>query len=90
MATFMWVELHYKCGCNVVGKARMDERGRILIPLDQREKLGLKTGTEFDLIRQDGALVLKPLLAEPLRVEASHRKWGKEAFLDSGEATFGE
>ena len=86
----MWVEMHYKCGCEVVGKTKMDERGRILIPLDEREKLGLKAGTEFDLFRKDGILVLKPLLIEPLQVNGSQRKWGKEAFLDSGEATFGE
>jgi len=86
----MWVELHYKCGCKVVGKAKMDERGRILIPLDEREKLGLKAGTEFDVVRKDGILVLKPILVEPLQVNGSQRKWGKEAFLDSGEATFGE
>ena len=67
----------------------MDERGRILIPLDDREKLGLKAGAEFELVQEDGALVLKPVISEPLRVEAK-RKWGKEAFLDSGEATFGE
>lgn len=86
----MWVELRYECGLELVGKAKMDERGRILIPLNEREKLGLKAGTEFDLIREDGVLVLKPLLVEPLHVDGSHRKWGKEAFLDSGEATFGE
>jgi AbrB family looped-hinge helix DNA binding protein len=74
----------------LVGKAKMDQRGRILIPLNEREKLGLKTGTEFDLFRQGGVLVLKPILVEPLRVDGSQRKWGKEAFLDSGEATFGE
>ncbi len=68
----------------------MDERGRILIPLDEREKLGLKAGVEFDVVRADGVLVLKPILPAPLRVDGSHRKWGKEAFLDSGEATFGE
>jgi bifunctional DNA-binding transcriptional regulator/antitoxin component of YhaV-PrlF toxin-antitoxin module len=73
-----------------VGKAKMDERGRILIPLDERERLGLKCGAEFDLVREAGVLVLKPILVEPLRVDGSHRKWGKEAFLDSGEATFGE
>ena len=73
-----------------MGKAKMDERGRILIPLDEREKLGLKAGAEFDVVREDGVLVLKPILVEPLRVDGSHRKWGKEAFLDSGEATFGE
>jgi AbrB family looped-hinge helix DNA binding protein len=68
----------------------MDERGRILIPLDEREKLGLKTGTEFELLRKDGDIILKPIISEPLRVDARHRKWGKEAFLDAGEATFGE
>jgi AbrB family looped-hinge helix DNA binding protein len=68
----------------------MDERGRILIPLNEREKLGLKTGTELDLTRNDGVLILKPIIPEPLRVDAKHRKWGKEAFLDAGEATFGE
>ena len=73
-----------------MGKARMDERGRILIPLDARERLGLKAGAEFDLIRENGVLVLKPVVVEPLRVDGSFCKWGKEAFLDSGEATFGE
>jgi AbrB family looped-hinge helix DNA binding protein len=67
----------------------MDERGRVLIPLDERERLGLKAGAEFELVQEDGVLVLKPVISEPLRVEAK-RKWGKEAFLDSGEATFGE
>jgi AbrB family looped-hinge helix DNA binding protein len=73
-----------------MGRAKMDERGRVLIPLDERERLGLKAGVEFDVIREDGVLVLKPILPEPLRVDGSRRKWGREAFLDSGEATFGE
>jgi bifunctional DNA-binding transcriptional regulator/antitoxin component of YhaV-PrlF toxin-antitoxin module len=73
-----------------MGKAKMDERGRVLIPLDERQRLGLKAGVEFDVIREDVVLVLKPILPEPLQVDGSHRKWGKEAFLDSGEATFGE
>jgi AbrB family looped-hinge helix DNA binding protein len=68
----------------------MDERGRILIPLQDREKLGLKIGTEFELAREEGVLILRPILPKPLRVNAKHRKWGKEAFLDAGDATFGE
>jgi len=68
----------------------MDERGRILIPLNDREKLGLKVGTEFDLIRENGVLILKPIIPQPISVNAAHRVWGKEAFLDAGEATFGE
>ncbi len=67
----------------------MDERGRVLIPLNERKRLGLKAGAEFELAEEDGALVLKPLIPEPVRVK-SKRKWGKEAFLDSGETTFGE
>ncbi len=73
-----------------MGKAKLDERGRILIPLEERQKLGLKIGTEVELISDDGVLILKPIIPKPLRVDATHRKWGKEAFLDAGEATFGE
>ena len=79
-----------KCGCFSVGKAKMDERGRILIPLCDRERLGLKAGVEFEVVRDGGVLVLRPILPEPLQVDGSRRKWGKEAFLPSGEATFGE
>ena len=72
-----------------MGKAKMDKRGQVLIPIDEREKLGLKLGVEFDVVSAGGVLVLKPILPEPLRVNGSPRKWGKEAFLNSGEATFG-
>jgi len=68
----------------------MDERGRILIPSKEREKLGLKTGTEFELIEEKGVLLLKPIIPKPIRVRSKKKKWGMEAFLDAGEATFGE
>jgi len=73
-----------------MGKTRMDERGRVLIPAEERERLGLKGGAEFELIEEKGILLLKPIVKPPVRVESKKRKWGKEAFLDSGEATFGE
>ncbi len=74
-----------------MAKAKMDERGRILIPLEVREKLGLKAGTtEFELSAENGALILRRIISEPLPVDARHRKWGKEAFLNAGETTFGE
>ena len=72
-----------------MGKIKIDARGRVLIPLDEREKLGLTVGAEFELVKGEGVLVLKPVISEPLRVNVK-RRWGKEAFLDSGEATFGE
>lgn len=68
----------------------MDERGRILIPSEEREKLGLESGTEFELIEEKGVLLLKPIIPTPLRVKSKKEKWSEEAFLDAGEATFGE
>ncbi len=68
----------------------MDQRGRILIPSTEREKLGLKPGTEFEVYEEKGLLLLKPLIAEPVRVRSGKRYWSESAFLDAGEATFGE
>lgn len=73
-----------------MGRAKIDERGRVLIPAEEREKLGLKAGTEFELTDDNGVLLLKPIIPAPIKVQSRKRKWGKEAFLDSGEATFGE
>lgn len=73
-----------------MGKIKMDERGRVLIPTEEREKLGLKSGTEFELVEEKGVLLLKPIVSEPMTVKSNKRKWGEEAFPDSGEATFGE
>jgi len=73
-----------------VGKVKIDERGRVLIPIEEREKLGLKPGAEFELIEEKGVLLLKPIVSAPVKVQSKKGKCGKEAFLDSGEATFGE
>ena len=72
-----------------MGKTRIDERGRVLIPSQEREKLDLKPGTEFELVEEKGVLLLKPIVPTPVRVQSKNEKWGREAFLDSGEATFG-
>ncbi|MGC9095491.1 MAG: AbrB/MazE/SpoVT family DNA-binding domain-containing protein [Candidatus Bathyarchaeia archaeon] len=68
----------------------MDERGRILIPSEEREKLRLKPGTEFDLKIEKGMLVLKTVMPKPVQVQSKKQNWGEEAFLDAGEATFGD
>jgi AbrB family looped-hinge helix DNA binding protein len=68
----------------------MDERGRVLIPTEERERLGLRAGVEFELVEERGVLLLKPVVKPPVRVKSRKRRWGGEAFLDSGEATFGE
>ena len=68
----------------------MDERGRILIPSRERKRLGLKPKTELELIEKRGMLLLRPIIPMPVRVKSKKEGWGKEAFLDAGEATFGE
>lgn len=68
----------------------MDERGRILIPSKERKKLRLKPNTEFELTEERGLLILKPVVPAPIKVRSGKKKWGEEAFLDAGEATFGE
>lgn len=75
---------------SVMKKTKMDERGRVLIPTEERERLGLKSGAEFELVEERGVLFLKPIISTPIRVQSKKERWGIEAFLDSGEATFGE
>lgn len=73
-----------------MGKIRMDERGRVLIPADERERLHLKPGAEFELTEDEGVLLLKPIITPPVRVRSRREDWGEEAFLDAGGATFGD
>ncbi len=76
-------------GKEIVGIAKVDEKGRVLIPLEERMKMGFKPGVELEVTTAKEGLLLKPLLPPPVRVKAK-RKWGKETFPDAGEATFGE
>ncbi len=72
----------------IVGMARVDEKGRVLIPLEERLKAGLQPGVELEITLEREGLLLKPLVPKPVRVR-SGRKWGRESFPDAGEATFG-
>ncbi len=73
-----------------MGTAIVDEKGRILIPVEDRRKVGLKPGVELEIRRDKNGLLLTPLLTRPVRVKAGRAKWGREAFPDAGEATFGD
>lgn len=73
-----------------MGKIKLDERGRILIPSEERKKLNLKAGEEFEMIEEKGMLLLKPIVPPSAKVRSKKPQWDKEAFLDAGEATFGE
>jgi len=68
---------------------KIDSKGRVLIPYKFREQLGLKHGSKLKMKTSKRCIVLEPVISKPVKVKAN-RKWGKEAFLDAGEATFGE
>jgi AbrB family looped-hinge helix DNA binding protein len=72
-----------------VGRTRLDNRGRLLVPVDERKRLDLKPGTEVEIAERDGMLVLKPVIPNPVKVRSRRHKWKRESFLDAGEATFG-
>jgi AbrB family looped-hinge helix DNA binding protein len=71
-----------------VGMARVDEKGRVLIPVEERLRAGLRPGVELEVTQEKEGLFLRPLVPKPVRVR-SGRKWGRETFPDAGEATFG-
>jgi len=66
----------------------VDDRGRVLIPSSLRRLLNLKAGSKLKVRFTGGCIILEPMLPEVLKVKAG-RRWGEEAFLDAGEATFG-
>ena len=61
----------------------------MLVPVHERKRLGLKPGTELEIAERGGMLVLKPVIPKPVKVRSGRSKWGRESFLDAGEATFG-
>lgn len=65
----------------------IDEKGRVAIPKKVRERLGITPDEKLHLWVEDGEIHLSPILRKPTRLKAG-RKWGKEAFVNAGEALF--
>jgi len=68
-------------------KTTLDRFGRIVVPKDIRDRLGLKPGSEVELDEQGAEVVLKP--AEhptPLRIEQGVLVFGGSATGDLVEA----
>ncbi|MBI4417053.1 MAG: AbrB/MazE/SpoVT family DNA-binding domain-containing protein [Euryarchaeota archaeon] len=65
----------------------LDKKGRVTIPKERREELGLMEDDRLLLAVEGAEIRLKPLVRRQLKVRAG-RKWGKEAFPKAGEATF--
>lgn len=68
---------------------KLDSKGRALIPKDLREELGLTEEDQLAVAVERGEIRLKPIVRKQYKVKAG-RKWGKEAFLRVGEASFAD
>ena len=44
---------------DLMGTVEIDERGRITIPKEERERLGLKPGEKLIIIERDGELIIR-------------------------------
>ena len=71
-----------------MAKAKMDEHGKVQIPLAAIRKLGLKSGTEFELKQADGVLVLKPIAQKQLRVKSPPLSASELAEIEESEREF--
>ncbi|HEX9341054.1 MAG TPA: AbrB/MazE/SpoVT family DNA-binding domain-containing protein [Thermoplasmata archaeon] len=67
----------------------VDRKGRVLIPKEQREELGLTEEDQLSVAVEGGEIRLKPITRKQYKAK-SGRKWGKEAFLKAGEASFAD
>jgi len=68
---------------------KLDRKGRVLIPKEQREELGLTEEDQLAVAVERGEIRLKPIVRKQYKARAA-RKWGKEAFLKAGEASFAD
>ncbi len=71
-----------------MAKAKMDEQGRVQIPPTAIKKLGLKSGTEFELKQDNGILVLKPILRKRRTVRSPPLSAFEIADIEESEREF--
>lgn len=50
-------------------KLRIDKSGRIVVPKPLRERLGLKPGTELEVVDQQGGMLLRTVEERPSLVK---------------------
>ncbi len=55
-------------------RATIDQGGRVVVPKDVRERLGLVAGAEVELHEVDGRLEIAPV-ATPMRLEERDGQW---------------
>jgi AbrB family looped-hinge helix DNA binding protein len=67
----------------------VDDRGRISISASERKRRGIKPGDKFR-IKGEGKDILLECIIEEVDTASRKHKWGREAFLCAGEATFSQ
>ena len=72
-----------------MGTIEFDDRGRVTIPKEVRDRLGIHPGDAVSVQVTDGEIRLRPEI-DGLATVTRDEGWGEEAFLDAGEATFGD
>jgi AbrB family looped-hinge helix DNA binding protein len=86
MGLIIWV---YTGGIKSMGTIlEVDDRGRITIPKEFRDRFQIRPGDEFRM-EEDGGVLLLRRERRPTQKARRGRRWGSEAFLDAGETTFG-
>lgn len=67
----------------------VDDRGRVSISALERKRRGIKPGDKFR-IKGEGKDILLECIIEEADTASRKHKWGSEAFLCAGEATFSD
>lgn len=62
-------------------RATIDQGGRVVVPKDVRERLGLVAGAEVELQEVDGRLEIAPV-ATPMRLEERDGQWVAHADME--------
>ncbi len=73
----------------IIEKVTIDERGRVTIPKNIRDKYNFIPGEELEIVGKSDKIVLKILVPQQKTVKSS-RNWDKDTFLKAGESTFGD
>lgn len=72
-----------------MGTIELDDRGRVTIPQEIRKRLRIEPGDSLEITIEDGDVRLRTV-REGIAFARRDNEWGEEAFLDAGEAMFGD
>ena len=73
------------------GEVKINDRGRLTIPKELRDNIGIESGTVFTVTRGGNTirLVRQPPELQTVSTGRSREEWDDDAFRDAGRATFG-